>query len=96
MAFVRKETKNELAAVMAKNLLQHPRSAVIAVYALCGFAHVASLAIFIGGTAALAPSKTRVLSQIGFKALIAATLSCMMTACVAGAFFTGNSILLGK
>jgi concentrative nucleoside transporter, CNT family len=48
------------------------------------------------GTAAIAPNKTRVLSQIGFKALIAATLSCLMTACVAGTFFNGSSILMGK
>jgi CNT family concentrative nucleoside transporter len=86
----------DLASIMAKNVLHDPRSAVIAVYALCGFAHVASMAIFVGGTAAIAPSKTRVLSQIGFKALIASTLSCLMTACVAGTFFTGSSILMGK
>jgi concentrative nucleoside transporter, CNT family len=86
----------DLAGIMAKNVLHNPRSAVIAVYALCGFAHVASMAIFVGGTAAIAPSKTRVLSQIGFKALIASTLSCLMTACVAGTFFTGSSILMGK
>jgi CNT family concentrative nucleoside transporter len=86
----------DLAALMAKNVLQNPRSVVIAVYALCGFAHVASMAIFVGGTAAIAPTKTRVLSQLGFKALIASTLSCLMTACVAGTFFTGSSILMGK
>jgi CNT family concentrative nucleoside transporter len=54
------------------------------------------MAIFVGGVSALAPSRTRALSQIGFRALLAATLACMMTACVAGVFFTGNSILLGS
>ena len=67
----------DLAVIMGKNLLVHPRSAVIATYALCGFAHVASMAIFIGGIAALAPGKTRTLSQIGFRALLAATLACL-------------------
>jgi CNT family concentrative nucleoside transporter len=86
----------DLAAVLAKNLLHDPRSAVITVYALCGFAHVASLAIFIGGTAAIAPTRTKELSQMGFKALVASTLACLMTACIAGTFFTQGSILLGK
>ncbi len=85
----------DLAVVMAKNVLQHPRSAVIATYALCGFAHVASMAIFVGGISALAPVKTRVLAQVAFRALLAATLACMLTACVAGTFFTQGSILLG-
>jgi CNT family concentrative nucleoside transporter len=69
---------------------------VLAAYALCGFAHVASLAIFVGGTAALVPERTKDLSSIGFRALIAATLACLMTAAVAGAFFTEGSILLGR
>lgn len=85
----------DLAVVMGQNLLKHPRSAVIATYALCGFAHVASMAIFIGGVAALAPKKTRTLSQIGLRALLAATLACLLTACVAGTFFMKGSILLG-
>jgi len=87
---------NDLAQAIKNNLITHPRSIVIASYALCGFAHVASMAIFIGGTAALAPNKTSILAKIGFKALIAATLACLMTACVAGTFFTtDNTILLG-
>jgi CNT family concentrative nucleoside transporter len=86
---------HDLAVVMGKNLLQHSRSAVITTYALCGFAHVASLSIFIGGVAALAPDKTLTLSQVGFRALLAATLACLLTACIAGTFFTQGSILLG-
>jgi CNT family concentrative nucleoside transporter len=86
----------DLSVLIQKGILTDMRSAVIAVYALCGFAHVASMAIFVGGTAALAPNKTKILSKIGFKALIAATLACLMTACVAGTFFCGNSILLSK
>ncbi|MGD8513616.1 MAG: nucleoside transporter C-terminal domain-containing protein, partial [Deltaproteobacteria bacterium] len=35
--------------------LTNPRSITIASYALCGFAHIASLAIFVGGYSALAP-----------------------------------------
>ncbi|MFC1497240.1 nucleoside transporter C-terminal domain-containing protein, partial [Verrucomicrobiota bacterium] len=73
-----------------------PRSAIIATYALCGFAHVASLAIFVGGVSALAPSRAKDLGQVGIRALIAATLACLMTACMAGIFAGNETILLGS
>jgi CNT family concentrative nucleoside transporter len=85
-----------LSGLMADGLLSDPRSAFIASYALCGFAHVASLAIFVGGAGALAPSRLRDLSRLGFRALLAATLACLMTGAVAGTFYTGASILFGK
>jgi CNT family concentrative nucleoside transporter len=86
----------DLAALLSSGTLKEPRSAVLAAYALCGFAHIASLAIFVGGTAALVPKRTKDLSEVGFRALIAATLACLMTAAVAGTFFTGSSVLLGR
>jgi len=85
-----------LADVLRQNLLQNPRSAVIATYALCGFAHVASMAIFVGGVSALAPQKTGVLGKIAVRSLVAATLACLLTACVAGIFFVRGSILIGS
>ncbi len=85
----------DLAVILSKNLLTHARSAVIATYALCGFAHLASMSIFVGGVAALAPEKTQVLAKVGFRALLAATLACMLTGAVAGTFFTKGSLLLG-
>lgn len=86
---------NDLAAALKENLLQHPRSAVITTYALCGFAHLASMAIFVGGVCALAPERTRNIGAVAIRALLAATLACLLTACVAGTFFTEGSILLG-
>ncbi len=85
-----------LSQLLAQGALQSPRSALIGSYAVCGFAHVASLAIFIGGIGALVPSRYKDLSRLGFRALLAATLVGLMTAAVAGTFFTGSSILLGK
>jgi CNT family concentrative nucleoside transporter len=85
----------DLAEVLKQGLLTSPRSAVITTYALCGFAHVASMAIFVGGVSALAPDRTKDIAQVGFRALIAATLACLLTACIAGAFFMEGSILLG-
>jgi CNT family concentrative nucleoside transporter len=85
----------DLAGVLDKNLLQHPRSAVITIYALCGFAHLASMAIFVGGISALVPARISDIAKVAVRALIAATLACLMTSCVAGTFFTKGSILLG-
>ncbi|MFA7159764.1 MAG: nucleoside transporter C-terminal domain-containing protein [Kiritimatiellia bacterium] len=76
----------ELATAMAGGQLVHARSAVIIAYALCGFAHIASLAIFVGGTAALAPERRRDIVSVGSRALLAATLACLMTGAVAGVF----------
>lgn len=83
-----------LAVILKDNTLIHPRSAVICTYALCGFAHVASLAIFVGGISALVPERRKDLAHLGLRALLAATLACLMTAAVAGTFFTEQSILL--
>ncbi len=85
----------DLARVMSQGLLKDPRSAVITTYALCGFAHVASMAIFVGGVSAIAPSKTKVLSQVALRSLVAATLACLLTGCVVGTFFVRGSVLLG-
>lgn len=83
----------DLNLLLAQGALTSPRSAGLAAYALCGFAHIASLAIFVGGVSALVPERTGDLARVGVRALVAATLACLMTACVAG-LFMGESILL--
>lgn len=87
----------DLAAAIASGVIRDGRSVVIITYALCGFAHLASMAIFVGGVSALAPSRTGDLARVAVRALIAATLACFMTACVAGAFYTTSqgAILAG-
>lgn len=85
----------ELGQLMASNALEHPRSIVLTTYALCGFAHFASLAIFVGGIAALVPSQTKQLAQVAMRSLAAATLACLMTATMAGLFYTRYSMLIG-
>lgn len=83
----------DLARLMAKNALHHPRSAVICAYALCGFAHLPSMAIFVGGIAALAPERKSTLAALGPRALLGATLATLLVGCVAGACFTGDMLL---
>ncbi len=60
------------------------RSIIIATYALCGFSNFSSIAIQVGGIGSLAPNQQGTLSRLGFTALLAATIACMMTATVAG------------
>lgn len=63
------------------------KSVLIATYALCGFANFSSIAIQIGGTGGMAPSRQADISKLGMRAMIAATLATMMTATIAGALF---------
>jgi CNT family concentrative nucleoside transporter len=84
----------DLAQMVAAGQLSDPRTVVILSYALCGFAHVASMAIFVGGTAALAPSRRDDLAGLGLRALLAATLATLMTGCVAGIFSGGQGVLM--
>jgi CNT family concentrative nucleoside transporter len=87
----------DLATAIREAKFTHPRSPVLIAYALCGFAHVASLAIFVGGTAALAPERRKDLAAVGIRALIAATLACLMTGAVAGVFYhSALTIVIGK
>lgn len=60
------------------------RSFIIATYALCGFSNLSSIAIQIGGIGALVPSRRKDLARLGFKAMLAGTIACLMTAAVAG------------
>ncbi|NXX21231.1 S28A3 protein, partial [Podargus strigoides] len=60
------------------------RSEVIATYALCGFANFGSLGLVIGGLTSLAPSRKKEIAGGAFRAMIAGTVACFMTACVAG------------
>ena len=77
----------DMATFAASGLLREPRTLLVLSYALCGFTHVASLAIFVGGISALIPSRRDEIASLGFKALIAAFLATIMTGCVAGIFY---------
>lgn len=71
------------------------RTVLIVSYALSGFAHLASVGIFVGGTIALIPSRRKDISELGWKALFVGTLATVMIACIAGVFDTGNPSILG-
>jgi CNT family concentrative nucleoside transporter len=60
------------------------RAAIIASYALCGFANFGSLAILLGGIGGLAPDRRHDIARLGLRSILAGTLATMMTGCVAG------------
>ncbi len=82
-------------AEIASNQQVSARTIVILSYALCGFAHLASVGIFVGGISALAPDRRTDLAVLGPKALIGATLATLMTGALAGMFYWGQESLLG-
>jgi CNT family concentrative nucleoside transporter len=75
-----------LAEMKAADMLS-AKSIVISTYALCGFSNFSSIAIQVGGIGSIAPNQQGNLSRLGMRALMAATLACLMTATIAGALF---------
>jgi len=62
------------------------RAAIVASYALCGFANFGSLAILLGGIGGIAPERRHDVARLGLRSILAGTLATMMTGCVAGMF----------
>jgi CNT family concentrative nucleoside transporter len=73
----------QLAEAIQQGLVS-PRSAVIASYALCGFANFGSLAILLGALGGMAPSRRPELARLGLRSILSGSLAAFMTACVAG------------
>ena len=55
-------------------------------FALCGFANLSSIAILLGGLGTLVPEKRDLVARFGVKAVIAGSLSNLMSAALAGVF----------
>ncbi|MDX3775693.1 NupC/NupG family nucleoside CNT transporter [Chromatiaceae bacterium AAb-1] len=64
------------------------QSQVIITIALCGFANFSSIAILLGGLGGMAPNRRSDIAELGLKALLAATLANLMSAAIAGVFFS--------
>ena len=60
-----------------------PRSRLIMLYAMCGFANFASLGIMIGGLGTMAPGRRDEINALGLKSIVSGTLAtCLMGAIV--------------
>lgn len=60
------------------------RSAVIASYALCGFANLGSLAILLGAMSSVAPKRRGDFARLGLASILSGSLATFMTGCIAG------------
>ena len=60
-----------------------PRSRLIMLYAMCGFANFASLGIMIGGLGTMAPERREEINSLGLKSIVSGTITtCLMGAIV--------------
>lgn len=78
---------NEFVAYMKLADIQDdltPRGRMLATFALCGFANIASIGIQIGCLGAMAPERKKDLAKLAFSAMICGMLSTFMSACIAG------------
>jgi CNT family concentrative nucleoside transporter len=65
-----------------------PRTIAVTTFALCGFANLSSIAILLGGLGVLVPEKRDLIGLLGIKAVLAASLSNLMSAALAGLLLT--------
>ena len=70
-------------ANLPENALQ-PKSRLIMMYAMCGFANMGSLGIMIGGMTAMVPEKRDEIVSLGMKSILAGVLATSFTATVVG------------
>lgn len=86
--FGTKVVLNEFVAFIdlgALKTLSAPTVAIVT-FALCGFANFSSIAIQMAVTGSLAPNQKPMIAKLGLKALIAGSLSNLMSAALAGLF----------
>ncbi|CAN7356888.1 nucleoside:proton symporter [Bradyrhizobium sp. LjRoot220] len=62
-----------------------PRSRLIMLYAMCGFANFASLGIMIGGLGTMAPERREEINALGLKSIVSGTLTTCLMGAIVGA-----------
>ena len=71
----------------ASGVMLSNQGALIATYALCGFANFSSIAIQIGGIGGLAPERRSDLARFGLRAVLGGSIATFMTATIAGVIY---------
>ena len=69
---------------MSPTHFSYQKSVIMATYMLCGFANFASIGIQIGGIGIIAPKIRKLLTELGFKAMVAGSIVSLMSATIAG------------
>jgi concentrative nucleoside transporter, CNT family len=82
----------ELGALKSTGQFTNPRDLMILTYALAGFANIVSIGIQIGGIGSIAPSQRENLARLGWKALLAASLACFLSATISGILVPSPSV----
>ncbi|UTW55642.1 NupC/NupG family nucleoside CNT transporter [Kordiimonas sp. SCSIO 12610] len=78
---------NEFVAYISLGEIQDtlsPRTAAITTFALCGFANLSSIAIMLGALGSLIKDRMSDIAALGLRAVLAASLSNLMSAALAG------------
>jgi CNT family concentrative nucleoside transporter len=76
--------------VAIKGQLSANTQAIIT-FALCGFANLSSIAMMLGGLGSLVPERRSDIARMGLRAVLAGTLSNLMSATLAGLFLSLHS-----
>ncbi|SEM33634.1 NupC/NupG family nucleoside CNT transporter [Halomonas caseinilytica] len=74
----------EVVAATGEAMTTHTKAVLS--FALCGFANLSSIAILLGGLGSIAPSRRHDIARFGIRAVLAGTLSNLMSATLAGFF----------
>ncbi len=86
-----KTVMNEFLAYLQLSSLEpgslSPRSTMIMIYAMCGFANFGSLGIMIGGLGSMAPERRSEIVELGIRSIVAGTIATCMTGAVVGIFY---------
>ncbi|MCB8887778.1 NupC/NupG family nucleoside CNT transporter [Vreelandella malpeensis] len=78
--------------VAATGQTMTPHTQAVLSFALCGFANLSSIAILLGGLGSIAPTRRNEIARFGVKAVLAGTLSNLMSASIAGFFIALGSV----
>ena len=86
-----KTVLNELIAYLELSRLPadalDPRSRLIMIYALCGFANFGSVGIMIGGLTVMAPERRSDVLALGMKSVVSGTLATLLMGAIVGLLY---------
>lgn len=83
---------SKLSEYIAQGIISK-RAETIATYALCGFSNPGSIGTQIAALSTMAPDRQSDLAQVAFRAFVAGSAACFMTACIAGTLISSPSDL---
>jgi CNT family concentrative nucleoside transporter len=91
--FGTKVVVNEFVAFMdlGRNPALSPITIAVVTFSLCGFANFSSIAIQMAVTGGLAPNQRPMIAKLGLKALLAGSLSNLMSAALAGLILSATA-----